>query len=167
MHSPSKVLALALGLSFLMLGGCSWLPWTGSTHRAAILPRGEKTARSRGLALTLHLDPLPLKLSDTRRIEATLQLKNVSSRFRLLEFANSQRFDILVRNAAGRVIAQWSDDRVFEAVPGSVGINPGEHLEYNAALSTRDLQPSKPYTVTAFFPSRPDLKVELPLVPEN
>ena len=94
-------------------------------------------------------------------------LKNVSSRFIHLEFTSSQRFDVLVRDAAGRVVVQWSEDRMFEAALGSVGINPGEHLEYHAVISTRDLQPGQRYVVTALITGRDDLKVELPLVPER
>ena len=177
MRSHSKVLNLALGLSLLMFGGCQtarqitshvpgWIPWVGSSERAEVLVP-EKTVRTRGLALTLRLEPLPIKLSEARRMEATLWLKNVSSRFIHLEFTSSQRFDVLVRDAAGRVVVQWSEDRMFEAALGSVGINPGEHLEYHAVISTRDLQPGQRYVVTALITGRDDLKVELPLVPER
>ena len=171
----SLLVSLALGLSLFMLGGCQtackmaspakgWLPRVPS--RESAMPGAEKTVRSRGLALTLHLEPVPAILSETRRIEATLRLANVSSRFIHLEFATSQRFDLLVRDAAGRVLVQWSEDRALEAVPGYVGINPGEHLEYHAAFSTRDLQPGKRYTVTALVTGRDELKAELPLAPE-
>ena len=177
MHSLSKVLSAAVGLSLFMFGGCQttrnmashshgWIPWARG-DKAAATPLSEKTVRTHGLALSLRLEPVPVKLSETRRLEATLQLKNVSSRFIHLEFETSQRFDVLVRDAAGRTVVQWSEDRVFEAEPGYVGINPGEHLEYQASFSTRDLQPGKSYTITAFFPNRDDLKVELPRAPEK
>jgi len=130
-----------------MCGGCQTMP--------------------RGLALSMRLDPLPVRLSETRRMETVLRLKNSSSRFIHLEFPTTQRFDVLVRDVAGTLIVQWSEDQVFEAVPGHVGINPGESVEYHTAFATRDLQPGKRYTVTALFPSRNDLKVELPFVPER
>ena len=100
-------------------------------------------------------------------MEAVIRLENVSARFFQLEFPTTQRFDVLVREEAGGVVAQWSEDRVFEGVPGYVGINPGEYVEYRAVLPTRDMQPGKRYSVTAVFPNRKDLKVELPLVPEK
>ena len=177
MPCHSRVLSLAFGLSFLLFAGCQdtrslagralgWIPGMHGSQKAAALIC-EKTVRTHGLALTLRLEPVPVKLSETRRLEATLVLKNVSSRFIPLEFPTTQRFDLLVRDAAGKEVVQWSEDRAFEAEPGYVGINPGEHLQYNAAFSTRDLQPGKRYTVTAFFPTREDLKVELPLAPEK
>ena len=177
MRCPSKVLSLAVGLSFVAFGGChtprqiarpalGWSPWVHGSE-AMEAPVAAKTVRTHGVALTLRLDPVPVKLSETRRVEATLVLKNVSTRFIQLEFPTTQRFDVLVRDAAGRLVVQWSEDRVFDAEPGYVGINPGEHLEYHAAFSTRDLQPGQRYTVTAFFPTREDLKVDMPLAPEK
>lgn len=171
--------SVVFGLSFLMFGGCQsthsmaahalgWIPWSHRSEDATeSIPSSEKTVKSRGLALSLRLDPIPVKLSETRRVEATLQLKNISSRFNHLEFPTTQRFDLLLRDQAGKLIAQWSEDQVFEAVPGYVGINPGEHLEYHAAFATRDLQPGKRYIATVIFPNRNDLKVELAFVPEK
>ena len=170
---------MAAGISFLLLGACQtqsnmashalgWIPWGhGSKAGGETLASCEKTVKTRGLALSMRLDPVPVRLSDTRRVEAALRLKNVSSRFIHLEFPTTQRFDLLVRDAAGKLVAQWSEDRAFEAVHGYVGINPGESVEYPAAFPTRDLQPGQRYTVTALFPSRNDLKVELPCVPEK
>lgn len=163
---------------FLMVGGCSatrgwtnrataWIP--GLSHRPATTTTemAEKTARSHRLMLTLRLDPFPVKLSEARRVEAAIRLENKSSRFVQLEFPTSQRFELLVKDAAGATIVQWSEDQPFEAVPGCIGINPGEHLDYHAFFSTRDLQPGKRYTATAFFPNRDDLKVDLPFVPQR
>ena len=170
---------MATALFLSAFGGCqatrnaashtvASFPWVHSNQAISqTSPASEKTVRSRGLTLSLRLHPVPIKLSETRRIEMTLRLENVSSRFIPLEFPTSQRFDVLMRDATGRVVAQWSEDRVFETVPGYVGINPGEHLDYDATLSTRDMQPGKKYTLTAIFPSRTDLKVELSLVPEK
>ena len=173
MRCYSKVLSVTFGLSLLWLGGCrttrkitgyatGWIPWVHGSAAAQGAP-SEKTVRTHGLALTLRLEPVPVKLSETRRVEATLRLENVSSRFIHLEFASAQRFDVLVRDAAGRVVVQWSEDRMFAMALGYVGIN----LEYHAGFSTRDLQSGKRYGVTALVTGRDDLKVELPLVPEK
>jgi hypothetical protein len=171
-----KVLPLAFIASFGFCGGCQatrtvarqawgWIPGGHAGGGNAAL--AEKTVRTQGLAFTRRLQPVPVKLSEARRVEATLRLKNVSARFIHLKFATSQHFDLLVRDTAGNQLVQWSEDRMFEAAPGSVGTNPGEHLEYHAAFSTRDLQPGQRYTVTALVTGRDDLKVELPLVPEE
>jgi len=115
----------------------------------------------------LRLNPFPVNLSETRRVEVVIQLKNISSRFIQLEFPTTQRFEVLVRDEAGKLVSQWSEDQVFEATPGTVGINPREHLEYLGVFSTRDLRPGKRYTVKALFPNRSDLKAELSFVPER
>ena len=167
-------LAVAAGIVLLGLGGCQtaqsltgravgWIPGLSSGSKAAGRPAAQKTVKTRGLELNLRLEPFPVSLSETRRIEAVLRLTNRSSRFVQLEFPTTQRFEMLLRDAAGKTLVQWSEDQAFESAPSVVGINPGEHLEYRASLSTRDLQPGGRYTITAFFPIRENLKVELPL----
>lgn len=100
-------------------------------------------------------------------MQTTVRLRNVSSRFIHLEFATTQRFEILVHDKAGRLLVQWSEDQAFEAVPGHLGINPGESVEYHADIATRDFQPGKRYTTTVSFLNHDELKVELPFTPQN
>ena len=181
MRSPSlsKVLPVAAGLSLWMLAGCQttgdvvghvtgWMMWV---HRERTnlqtAPTLEKEVKTRGIALSLRLNPFPLSLSEARRVSGVIRLKNISNRFIQLEFPTTQRFELLVRDAGGRMVYQWSEDQAFEAVPSSVGINPGEHVEYIGVFPTRDLRPGQRYTASVFFPSRSDLKVELPFVPEK
>lgn len=123
--------------------------------------------RSRNLAVTVRLEPFPVVLSQTRRVEAWISLKNRSKRFVQLEFPTTQRFDASLCDERGAVVALWSEDQAFESVPGILGINPGEHVEYKAALATRDLLPDHRYTLSVVFPNRDDLKVELGFVPRK
>ena len=171
------VLVAAVGISALFAGCMApreiasrtvgWIPWVHSnTARPPSGPVAEKTVKAGALKLSLRLDPFPLRLSDTRRMEAKIRLENSSPRFIRLDFPTTQRFDALVRDGAGNVVAQWSEDQAFEALAGFVSINPGEHVEYRAVLSTRDLQPGGHYSLAVFFPSRNEVKVELPFVPE-
>jgi hypothetical protein len=106
-------------------------------------------------------------LSDTRQIEVLIRLENISKRFVQLEFPTTQRVEILVHDETGKQIVRWSDDHAFEPVVAYVGINPGEHIEYTGSLSTRDFQPGRKYTVTAFFPSFEQLKAEEVIVPQS
>lgn len=154
-----RIFGLAVGLVFLC--GCQTAQKPNSQGAA------EQTVRAHGLALSIRLDPVPLRPSEARRMQATVRLRNVSSRFIHLEFATTQRFDVLVHDNSGKLLVQWSEDQAFEAVPGHVGINPGESVEYHAAIATRDFQPGKRYTTTVYFPSHDELKVELPFTPEN
>lgn len=166
----------AFALALIFLGGCQTashvadhaIGWIPGIHKkdAASHPAPQQTVRAKGLEFTLRLEPFPVKLADTRRVTAQLSLKNKSTRFVRLEFPTTQRFEVIVRDAAGKPLVQWSEDQAFEEIPGSVSINPGEHLEYSAVLATRDLLPGQRYTVTASFPGQAGLSVELPLVPE-
>lgn len=126
----------------------------------------QRMVRSSGLEFTLRMEPFPLKLADNRRVTALLTLHNRSSRFVRLEFPTTQRFEVTVHDAAGKLLAQWSEDHAFENTPSSVGINPGEHLEYRGVIGTRDFVAGHRYLLTAAIVGYPKLKVELPLVPE-
>jgi hypothetical protein len=169
---------IAAGMGLVSLGGCQtarvvasrsvgWIPGLHGSSQASEGTSTQKIVKTRGLELNLRLAPNPVSLAETRQVEVTLRLTNRSSRFVQLEFPTTQRFEMLLRDAGGKTLVQWSEDQAFEPTPGVVGINPGEHLEYRASLSTRDLQPGGRYTVTAFFPSREDLKAELPLAPQK
>ena len=142
------------------------IPWVHPRPTPAA-PASQTTVRARGLALTLRLDPFPVILSQTRRLEAVITLKNRSKHFVQLEFPSTQRFDVSLRDDQGAVVALWSEDQAFESVPGVLGINPGEQVEYKAALATRDLLPGCSYTLSVFFPNRSDLKAELVFVPQK
>ena len=169
---------MAAGIGISSLSGCqsarsvagravSWIPGFHGSSQASENPAAQKVVKARGLELDLRLAPSPVSLSETRRIDATLRLRNRSSRFLQLEFPTTQRFEMLLRDDRGKTLVQWSEDQAFEPTPCVVGINPGEHVEYHAALSLRDVQPGGHYTVLAFFPNREDLKAELPLEPRK
>ena len=177
MRCHSVVLVLALGFSWTGLGGCAsscekagrlWdsIPWVHSPTPPTG-PIAQTTVRARNLALTVRLEPFPVVLSQTRRVEAWISLKNRSRRFVQLEFPTTQRFDASLRDEQGAVVALWSEDQAFDAVPGIVGINPGEQVEYKAALATRDLLPGHRYTLSVVFPNRRDLKADLVFVPQK
>jgi hypothetical protein len=127
---------------------------------------GPRTTRTKTLALTMLLEPSPLDLSDTRQLKVTLQLKNISKRFIQLEFPTTQRIEILIRDEHGKMVTQWSEDQSFSNVPTTISINPGEHLEYSASISTRDMTAGRAYTVESFFPNFAELKARQALVPQ-
>jgi len=57
------------------------------------------------------------------------------------------------------VLTRWSDNHAVTAKPGTVVINPGEHIEYNETIATRELAPNKVYTIEVFFPKYPELRI--------
>ena len=99
----------------------------------------EAAANWQDLALTIALDPARPKLAETRQMKVTIRLTNKGRKLAALEFPTSQRFEVVLRNAAGKVVERWSDDHAISKEPALVTVNPGERLEYLATLATRDM----------------------------
>jgi hypothetical protein len=113
----------------------------------------------RGLVLRLELSPQPVKLSEVRLLDVKVVLTNASKRPIELQFANEQRIEIYLLNSTERVLTKWSDNRAFAEKPGSILINPQEHIEYNERIGTRDLAPNTVFIADVFFPKYPDLRI--------
>lgn len=118
-----------------------------------------KDARLKGLVLELSLSPEPVKLSEVRQLQVNLSLKNVSKRAVVLDFPSEQRFEIYLRNSTEAILTIWSDNHAFEDKPGTVLINPSEHIDYPATIATRDLSPNKVSICEVFFPQYPELRI--------
>jgi len=152
---------------FSMEAAGKLLPWSHTPAPAASAVTGMAEHRTRTLALQMQLSPVPVRLSETRQITARLQLTNCSGKYVQMEFPTTQRIDVVVTDANGRTLSQWSEDRLFENEPTLVGINPGEHVEYSVTIPTRDWQPGRPVTVKGFFPTLPGVQAEVTLIPES
>ena len=113
----------------------------------------------------MTLEPQPLKLSEARQLKVNVLLVNKSKHFAQMEFPTTQRIEVLVKNSAGKMVEQWSEDRAFTDEPGIISVNPGERLEYSATVSTRDMVPAEAYTIEAFFPHYEALRVQRTVVP--
>jgi len=164
-HIVSTRFFLSLMLVCLLLSGCTvvhWIPGLGPRRADATA----HSVRAKGLQWSARFEPEPLRLSEHRRAAVVLALENRSKRYVRLEFPTTQRFEVTVQNARGRTLLRWSDDQPFENQPSTIGINPGELLEYRAIIATRDFAPGQRYTVSAWVVGQPGLKVELPLTPE-
>jgi len=118
-----------------------------------------KDQRLRGLVLELNTSPEPVKLSEVRQLQVNISLKNVAKRAVVLEFPSEQRFEIYLRNSTEAILTIWSDNHAFEDKPGTVLINPLEHVDYPATIATRDLSPNKVFICEVFFPQFPELRV--------
>ncbi len=129
---------------------------------------GKKKADStwNDLRLALVFNPPTVKLPDTRRIEVTMQLTNAGKKLVQLEFPTSQRIEVLVKNQAGRELERWSEDQVINNEPTVVTLNPGERLEYTAAIATREMVTGQRYAVEGFFPRYPELRVIKAITPQ-
>lgn len=119
-----------------------------------------KDPQLRGLVLSLRLSPQPVKLSETRQMEVTITLTNRSRRPITLDFPTTQRFEIYLLNATGKVLTAWSDNHAFTEEPATIMVNPQEHVEYDGTIATRELTPNKVFTCEVYFPKYRDLRVQ-------
>lgn len=122
-------------------------------------PPQYKDSRLRGLSLLLQISPQTVKLSEVRQLEIKVRLANQSKKAVELNFPSDQRIEIYLVNSAGTVLTKWSDNHAINENPGTVLINPREHIEYNETISTRELTADKVFIAEVFFPKYPDLRV--------
>ncbi len=128
---------------------------------------GKSELKWKQLLLTMKLEPLPLKLGETRQLKVTLQLTNKSKKFVQLEFPTTQRIEVIVKRPDGKLVEQWSEDQSFSGDPSFVTINTGERLEYSVSVATRDMTAGQPAVIEAFFPNYEPLRVEQTITPEK
>jgi Intracellular proteinase inhibitor len=123
-----------------------------------LLPR-YNDRRLHGLVLDLQVSPQPLRLSEVRQMEVKLTVINRGSKMVTLDFPTNQRIEIQLLNSADAVLTKWSENHAIQDKPGTVLINPGEHVEYKENIATRDLTPGRVFTAAVFFPQYPELKI--------
>jgi hypothetical protein len=130
-------------------------PFGGSsTPRPAEL----KDPKLRGLTVDVQVSPQPLKLSEIRQLEVKATLKSNAKSAITLDFPTDQRIEVFLINSDGTLLAKWSDNHAINEKPGTVTINPLEHIEYNERIATRDLTPNKVFIAEVFFPKYPELR---------
>ena len=76
------------------------------------------------VSFSVALDQASYAAADTATVRMTL--RNTSATPLVLRFTSSQRFDILIRDAAGTEVYRWSAARAFAAVAGREEIAGGE-----------------------------------------
>lgn len=112
----------------------------------------------RGLTLDVQIAPQPVKLSEVRQLEIKAILSNVSKQPITLDFTTDQRIEIYLRNAAEQILTTWSDNHAPNEKPGTVVVNPGEHVEYKESIATRELTPNKVFSAEVFFPKYQEIR---------
>jgi hypothetical protein len=117
-----------------------------------------KDPKLHGLTLALEVSPQPVKLSEVRQLDIKATLKNDAKSAIALDFATDQRIEIFLINSDGTLLTKWSDNHAVTEKPGTVTINPQEHIEYNEHIATRDLAPNKVFIAEVFFPKYPELR---------
>jgi hypothetical protein len=130
-------------------------PFGGSSAPRAIVPKDPKL---RGLTVELQVSPQPLKLSEIRQLEVKAILKSDAKNAITLDFPTDQRIEVFLTNSDGTLLTKWSDNHAINEKPGTVTINPLEHIEYNERIATRELTPNKVFIAEVFFPKYPELR---------
>ena len=115
--------------------------------------------RLRGLVLDLQVSPQPVRLSEIRQMEVKVTVINRGNHMIPLDFPTDQRIEIQLLSSADTVLTKWSENHAIKDKPGTVLINPGEHVEYKENIATRDLTPGKVFIAQVFFPKYPELRV--------
>lgn len=122
--------------------------------------------RSPPTVATLDVEPASFSLQDRRELSLTYSVRNNTKKITRIEYPTSQRIEILTRSPQGTVIDRWSDDRTFENLEGIVVINPGERIEYQEKIPTREMKAGEVYTVEASVTSEPDFSTQKSLTPQ-
>src|SRR6516225_7961995 len=118
-----------------------------------------KDPRLYGLALDLQITPQTVKLSEVRQLNVKVTLANLGKRPVTLDFHTTQRIEIYLMDSAGDVLTRWSDNHAVTEKPATILINPGERIEYNETISTRELTPNKVFIAEVFFPQFLELRI--------
>ena len=124
----------------------------------------------------IELAQKELSLENLKKGDSSLNLSfevtNKGKRSYVLSFPDSQRYDIMIQNAAKEVIYAWSDDKEFIKESGQSFLNRKEKIVFKPAPAidlTPILDTLKPgvYQVTAFLSNYPEVvaQTELRIVP--
>jgi hypothetical protein len=113
----------------------------------------------RGLVLDLQVSPQPVRLSEVRQMEVKVTVTNMGNHMITLDFPTDQRIEVQLLDSGAAVLTKWSENHAIKEKPGTVLINPGEHVEYKENIATRDLTPGRVFTADVVFPKYPDLHI--------
>lgn len=114
--------------------------------------RGPSAEQAGALVPGLRADQADFVLADRREVKVIYSILNISRSAVRLDFPTSQHLEVVLRSPEGRQIFFWSEDRDFAAESTAVVVNPGERLEYQAAVPTRDMLAGRIYTAEAMIP---------------
>ncbi|GAB4242145.1 MAG: hypothetical protein OHK005_05750 [Candidatus Methylacidiphilales bacterium] len=115
------------------------------------------------------IDPPEISLAALRANSLELKPKmlfrvfNNGKRNYILSFPDAQRFDYIILDPEGRLIYEWSADKMFVQAVGSSNVNPKERLTYSDEMPLAELvnklRPGA-YTVKAILANYPEITAE-------
>ena len=105
-----------------------------------------KSAPKSPLKVTLACTPSTLVLKQVRNLTVFVKIFNGGKKTQLLEFASSQRDDVVLRDASGKIVSRATLVAHIRADEQAlVTVNPGERLEYSLSLPTDGMIAGKVY----------------------
>ncbi len=119
----------------------------------------------RKLSMSMVLSPANVKLPQDKSVGVSVSVVNTGTDPVQLEFPNSERIEVLIKDDSGKVLSKWSEDQKLAEEEGFLVINPGEKLDYTATISTREMAAGKTYLIEAFFPKFDELRASRTVVP--
>lgn len=123
------------------------------------IARNEKTTEK------LRIEPAHFELSKNKELDSTYTVQNNTGKLMRLNFATTQRIDLVTTDASGKIIDKWSDDRAATPQDGIIIINPKERIQYDEKIPTREMKPAQSYTIQSEVVGYPDYTVSKTVVP--
>jgi hypothetical protein len=115
----------------------------------------DSPAASSAIEAELRMQSPDLTLAGQRKIKVVYSVRNVGKQPLRLDFPTAQHMELILRSSDQRPLFLWSEDRLFASVPTLVVLNPGERLEYEASVPTRDMVAGASYAVEAMLVGYP------------
>jgi hypothetical protein len=115
----------------------------------------------------LEVSPNPFSFAPAGNLTArpemafSLSVKNLGKRPFTLSFPNSQRYNLIIKNAAGQKIYDWVSDKEFVDAIGTVMVNPSDRIAYREKMGEDDFGhalPAGSYTAEMSVANYPELK---------
>jgi len=116
----------------------------------------EASAKDETLHAELRTEAPEFPLADQRETKLFYSVRNVSRRQMQFDFPTSQHLEVTLRSPDGRQVFLWSEDRSFAPEATAVLVNPGERLEFEASVPTRDMVAGRVYLAEAMLPGHRD-----------
>jgi Intracellular proteinase inhibitor len=173
-----------LPLLVLLFAGCSgsgvsrWIPFLPKKTSTVGLGAPPVVKSNKGsqfgpvtgtlaYGLEMRLVVAPINLAESRTFEARIQLINRTRKVINLTFSDNREFDLILRDATGKRLVQWSDDQPLTQGPAYIIINPDERSEHVADISSRDMVPGRTYQLEAHITGYDRLTVVQNIVPQK
>lgn len=124
---------------------------------------------SQGLTISAQFPAPIINLASQNVVRTAITLTNNTAKTMTLDFATSQRFDILLKDAKGQEITRLSAAQAYLQVLGSETVKPGKSLTYSGVLNLPETLKAGDYALAVEITTRgpaPRPTVSTPIIIE-